>query len=149
MADHIWHKVGLISDDLHTAHISEDGEVYVRIGGQPISVSQSGVFLVTPTAIEAVTSLNAVNATGAGSALDAGRIVSSATMYVTATGGPTIDVELQASLDNITWFDTGAAITVAGSTARANTHARYYRANLTVLTGGTLPTVTVHIATSF
>lgn len=249
MGDHIWHKVGIISEDLHTAKVSEEGEVYVRltvpvvvqgplnvtepldvtvsgpnplpvavadgvtivgpvtlagplsidtgtplnvsitnatlaitepvtvdgtvaisgtvpvsISGQPITVSgtvaatqsgswtvtSSGVFAVTPASIAPVTSLNAVSSTGAGAVLDAGQVVSGCTMHVATTGTPSaFDVEIQVSTDNVTWFNTGAAITVSGTSARAEAHGRYYRANLTSLTGGSSPTITAILATAF
>lgn len=143
---HVWHHVGL-SDNKSTADITPDGELRVAITS-PVTSPQGGITVI-PTPLASVTSLNAATATGAGSALDAGQVIPAATMYVSTTGGPTFDVELQASLDGSNWFDSGAAITVSGTTALASTHARYYRANLTVLTGGTSPTVTVHIAASY
>jgi hypothetical protein len=88
--------------------------------------------------------------TGTGTALDAGRVISGATMHVTTTGSPdAFDVEVQVSTDNVTWFNSGAAITVSDTSALCSAHARYYRARLTVLTGGTSPTVTAILAASF
>ena len=113
------------------------------------SVAQSGTWIFTPASIAPVTSLSAVTSTGAGTALDAGRVVTGATLHVVATGDPAFDVEVQVSTDGSTWFDTGAAITVSGTSALASAHGRYYRANLTALTGGTTPTVTAILATSF
>lgn len=144
---HVWHHVGL-SDNSSTADITPDGELRVAVTS-PVT-SPQGAVTVIPASIEAHTSLDAATATGTGTALDAGQIVPSATMYVAVTGEPdAFDVEVQASLDGTEWFSTGAAITVAGTTALASTHARYYRANLTILTGGTSPTVTVHLAASY
>lgn len=158
MAVHIWHNIS-ISDANYKVGVTSQNEMKVlaRVTDQPVAVAQSGTWSVnqaglwtfTPNPIASVTSLNAATSTGAGSALDAGQIIPAATMYVSTTGGPTFDVELQVSLDGSNWFDSGAAITVSGTTALASTHARYYRANLTALTGGTSPTVTVHIAASY
>lgn len=178
MAVHIWHNIS-ISDANYKVGVTSDNEMKVaaRVTGQPVnviiteqpidvsaaqsgawsvgqagswSVNQAGTWIFTPASVAPVTSLNAVSATGAGTALDAGRVVSGCTLHVNTTGSPAaIDVEVQVSVDNVVWFDTGAAITVSGTSALASAHGRYYRANLTVLTGGTSPTVTAILATSF
>lgn len=138
----IWRSVG-ITDNKYRVGVTDLEEMKTH-------ARQSGDWTVTPDGIDPVVSLDAVSATGPGVALDAGRVVRSATLMVSSTGTPDVmDVEVQVSVNGVDWFDTGAAITVSGTAALANAQARYYRANLTALSGGTSPTVTAIIATCF
>lgn len=97
--------------------------------------------------------LNAATATGAGSAFDLGDAASVFTMQVVLTGAPATDTtKLEGSLDGTNWFDlTGLTLSAAGAvtnSADAGVHfaTRYVRANVTTLTGGTAPTVSVWLA---
>lgn len=95
-----------------------------------------------------VTSLNAATATGAGTDFDFGGIFASWTVQGVITGAPTgLVFKVEGSLDGTNWFDlvtnsgnAGGGYSVTGKPAR------YARANLTTLTGGTAPTVTAYIA---
>jgi hypothetical protein len=130
----VWHHVGLQDLETHRADITPIGELRVTS-----DTSRS-------LAIDPHTSLNAATSLGPGSALDGGQVINSATLLVSATGNPeSFDVELQVSIDNVTWFNTGAAITVSGTAGNTEVQGRYYRANLTELEGGTTPTVTAII----
>ena len=72
------------------------------------------------------------------------------TVQVTITGGPTsVTVDLEGSLDNINWFQLATNPFDAGELAAGGTlfhvdekTVRFIRVNLTVLSGGTSPTVT-------
>jgi hypothetical protein len=72
------------------------------------------------------------------------------TVQVTITGAPTaVTVDLEGSLDNVTWSSMASHVLTAGElTATAalfhivDKPVRYVRTNVTVLTGGTAPTVT-------
>ena len=107
----------------------------------------------------AVILLDAVLATGAGSAVEqkniASKVGSLADHTIQANLGGTVvatavTVLLEGSLDGISWFTLGTKAFDAGElTAEtailhvAATPVVFVRANLTVLTGGTAPTVTV------
>lgn len=131
----VWHHVGLEDVETHRADITPEQELRVTSATS------------TPLALSAVTSLDTATAIGPGTALDAGQIISGATLMVVTTGSPTsFDVELEVSVDNMVWFQTGAAITVSGTAGNTEVKGQYYRAHLTELTGGTSPTVTAIIA---
>lgn len=138
----IWRSVG-ITDNKYRVGVTDLGELKAH-------ARQSGAWTVTPDSIDPVVSLDEAAVTGPGIALDAGQVVPGVTLMVDSTGSPAaMDVEVQVSVDGTTWFNTGAAITISGTSALASAHGRYYRANLIVLTGGTSPTVTAVLATSF
>lgn len=97
--------------------------------------------------------LNAATATGAGTASDMGCAMSVFTAQYIVTGAPSaVAAKLEGSLDGTNWFDlTGLNVTAAGAvtnSADAGVHfaVRYVRANVTTLTGGTAPTVSVWLA---
>lgn len=109
-------------------------------------------------------SLDAAISTGPGVAVDLNGTSNEFTLVVFTSGSPaSFDVELQGSHDGSNWFSldlsVGPSISV-NSTEYTNTnnnsggqaasrvkpHARYVRANLDTLTGGTSPTVTATIA---
>ena len=99
------------------------------------------------------TLLNAATATGAGSTQKVSMIPSSHTVAATMGGtvvATAVTVDLEGSLDDSTWFTLASHAFTAGEiTAEAamfhvaDKPVRYVRANLTTLTGGTDPTVTV------
>jgi hypothetical protein len=103
------------------------------------------------------TILNAATATGAGSAFavptiptaQRGGFIQTMVWQIVTTGSPSsISVTLQGSLDGVSWFSIGSAVTTATLTLvnLANANAGPYafiRADLTTLSGGTSPTVTV------
>lgn len=98
-----------------------------------------------------VTSLNGVTASANGSALDTVNGRDSVTMQVVATNtapATTYSTQLQGSLDNVNWFNIGAALTdpTAGvfNVSVQGVVARYFRA-VTSITGGTAVTVTAKI----
>ena len=98
------------------------------------------------------TSLAGVAATTTGATLDSGLVHNNVTLAVTLSFGaaPTaISTQLQGSLDNVNWFNLGAAQTslVAGTTAVSATGspAQFFRATTTI-TGGTAPVLTGLIA---
>jgi hypothetical protein len=99
-----------------------------------------------------LSSLNAATVTGGGTAYDLGVCHGNWSMAVTVAGGPSgCAVQLQGSLDGTGWYSVGSATSNTSGTAvatAANTPARYIRANLTTLTGGTSPTVTALIGVS-
>jgi hypothetical protein len=83
--------------------------------------------------------LNAVTATGAGTAADLGDTRDEFSLLVQTTGSPTFSVTFQGSNDGTNWFTLGSAVTsVTSGTAVTGNPARYVRANLTALSGGTL-----------
>jgi len=81
-------------------------------------------------------SLTAVSATGGGTALDGLVIRTTAVMVVVSSAGVSAgSVQMQGSLDNVSWFSLGSAV----STTTANTVFRLLRANVaTAITGGTI-----------
>jgi len=93
-------------------------------------------------------SLNAVTATGPGAALAFDEPKSSISMHVTSTGSPsTITVALEYSIDGINWFLARVVSATSGTTVNDGYGpALFARANLTALSGGTLPTVTAWLA---
>lgn len=96
-----------------------------------------------------LTLLAAVTATGAGTAFDLGTMRDEFSLLAATTGSPTFSVTFQGSLDGTDWFALGSAISsVTNGTAVTGQIARYVRANLTTLTGGTSPTVTAELAYS-
>jgi len=97
------------------------------------------------------TSLAAATATGAGTVVDLGVVRSSHTMQTIVTGAPaTVTVTLEGSLNGTTaWATLATSTSTTGDVQTATGKAvRYVRANLTVLTGGTAPTVTALIASA-
>lgn len=68
------------------------------------------------------------------------------TVGVVTTGAPTsYSVQVQGSLDNVTWVNVGAAITADGfyAVTVANQFFTFLRANITSVVGGTNPTITM------
>ncbi len=102
---------------------------------------------------EAFTSLNAATATGPGDVAAVsgvnplGGVPRKIAWEKRVTGGPTaVTVNIEGSLDNSNWYtldtDNTTANTFKEITQRG---AKFIRANLVTLTGGTSPTVTVRI----
>lgn len=95
--------------------------------------------------------LNAADATGAGGAVLASPQNSNHTYQITITGTPTaVTVALEGSLDGDTWAAIDTHVMSAGELSAAAalvfvtaSPVQAVRANLTTLTGGTSPTVTV------
>lgn len=97
--------------------------------------------------------LNAATATGASSSLKVSQIPSQHTVQATMGGtvvATAVTVDLEGSLDGTTWATLASHAFSAGEiTAEAalfhvvDKPVKYVRANLTTLTGGTAPTVTV------
>jgi hypothetical protein len=86
-----------------------------------------------------VTLLDAVTTTGAGPSRDLGDLRDEIAVQVETTGSPTFSVQFQGSLDGENWFSLGSAITSpTAGTAVTGELARYVRADLTALSGGTL-----------
>ena len=97
------------------------------------------------------TSLNAVTATGPGTVFDLGVVRSSHTLQTSTTGSPTgVTVLLEGSLGaSGPWTTLATSTSTTGDVQSVTGKAvRYIRANLTVLTGGTAPTVTALIASA-
>lgn len=95
--------------------------------------------------------LAAATATGAGTAVHLRKGVQEHTVQVVITGAPTaVTVALEASLnDGATWNSIGTQAFAAGDLTAGSLMyhvvdkpAQYVRMNVTVLTGGTAPTVT-------
>ena len=95
--------------------------------------------------------LSAVAATGAGSSVLASPWNSNHAMQITITGAPTaVTVDLEGSLDGTTWVALVSHVMSAGELAASKAlvfvtgaPVPMVRGNLTTLTGGTTPTVTV------
>ena len=97
--------------------------------------------------------LNAATATGAGSSIKVSQIPSEHTVQATMGGtvvATAVTVDLEGSLDGTTWaalashpFTAGEISAEAAIFHIVDKPVRYVRANLTTLTGGTDPTVTV------
>lgn len=86
-----------------------------------------------------LTLLSAVTGTGAGTAADLGDVRDEFSLLVSTTGSPTFSVTFQGSIDSTGWFTLGSAVVaVTSGTSVTGTLARYVRANLTALSGGTL-----------
>ncbi len=98
--------------------------------------------------------LNAVTGTGASGAKEFRRLIDRHALQVTITGAPSaVTVTLEGSLDGTTFSTIGTHAMSAGELTA--TKAMYFdvdmpvlwvKANLTVLTAGTAPTVTVTYA---
>jgi hypothetical protein len=96
------------------------------------------------------TALNAVTSTGAGTAFampsyGTGSPPTRFLWQVVTTGGPaSISTTLQGSADNTNFYTIDTSTATAGEVrAIVDKPAKYVRANLGTLTGGTSPTVTV------
>lgn len=98
------------------------------------------------------TAFDAVTSAGTSPARDLERLSQVHTMIVTATGDPTIAVvNLQLSHDGVHWVGTSVSLdaSVGPVVGTASGHlARFVRAYLPTLSGGTSPTVTASIASS-
>ncbi len=90
--------------------------------------------------------LAAVTGTGAGTAVPVLNIPTSYGIQVTFTGSPsTVTVALEGSLNNTNFFvlDSSTYGTTGDIVFVVDKTVRYMRANLTTLSGGSSPTVTV------
>lgn len=119
------------------------GAQYVVHTAQPLPVSLG---------VPAATSLSAVSAIGAGTALNGYTPHSSHTMVITTSAGVSAGaVALQGSLDNVNWFQiiapvtTNAASTVFAASVGASPYQYVRAAVTTTITGGT---VTVLVASA-
>jgi hypothetical protein len=101
--------------------------------------------LAVATGAGAMTSLNAVTATGNGTAFNLGTCHKDFGFQITTTGAPTaIAVQIQGSLDGANWSNIGNSQSAAGLYAVSpSAPCTWVRAQLNTLTGGTTPTVTV------
>lgn len=112
-------------------------------------------------------SLNAVTAAQSGQSLDLGGVACRFTLQAIVTGGGSATLVVEGSLDGTNWYEISpqnlsgfgsasfmtfgdnpyfAVDTGVGSNWRFAHYVRFVRANLTVLTGGSSPTVTAWIA---
>lgn len=96
--------------------------------------------------------LAAATATGAGAAVDLANVVDTFTAQYVTTGGPSgYAAKLQGSLDGATWVDlpslnvTADGLVTNNATGVTRYAVRFIRANVTTLTGGTSPTVSVTV----
>ena len=95
--------------------------------------------------------LDAATATGASNDMPVRKIIKDHTVYASITGAPTaVTVDLEGSLDGTNWVQLATHPFTAGelTATQAMFHVidkpvRFVRVNLTALTGGTSPTVTV------
>lgn len=111
----------------------------------------AGGTLPTSSGSGPTTSLNAATSTGPGAVVDLGVVRSSHTLQTTVTGTPSgATVTLEGSLAAAgPWATLATSTSTTGDVQTATGKAvRYVRANLTVLTGGTAPTVTALIASA-
>lgn len=98
-----------------------------------------------------ITMLNAAVATGEGGALSQQRLISDSSYTIGITGAPSaVTVDIEGSFDGETFFQIAQHVMTAGelTATKAMFHiagkpVMFIRANLTTLTGGTSPTVTV------
>jgi hypothetical protein len=102
---------------------------------------------------EAFTSLNAVTAAGNGDVAaisgvnPMGGVPRKIAWEVRVTGSPTaMQVDLEGSLDNTNWYQIDTYNTVANALREVTQRgAKFIRARLVTLTGGSSPTVTARI----
>lgn len=100
------------------------------------------------------TSLNAVTATGAGSAVQLGSVRANHAIQVVYTSNPTaLVVNLEGSLDGTHWVTLGSWSIVGGQASGdivwiTGKAAAWTRANWASVTGGTSPAVTATIASA-
>lgn len=96
------------------------------------------------------TSLNAATAIGIGSVIQFDKPRTNITMQVTTTGAPSgANIDLEISLDGVNFVRLNGISGIPSQFMGGFTHAVLFaRANLTLLTGGTNPTVTAIIAAS-
>lgn len=98
--------------------------------------------------------LDAATSTGPGSPVDLGGVADVFTMQTVNTGSPdTVSLNVQGSVDGVNFFNLSSLNSNSGpgtngpsSSTGSRFLVRYVRANLTALTGGTSPTVTVWLA---
>ena len=102
----------------------------------------------TAPGVPASKSLSAVTATGAGSTIDFGVPVRTATLQTVVTGSPTtVACTLQGSNDGSNWVTLATSTSTTGDAQYSvDKPFRFLRANLGTLTGGTAPTVTAWVA---
>jgi hypothetical protein len=95
---------------------------------------------------DVLTLLSGVSANVTGQAFDAGDLRDEATVQVETAGTVSaFSVQVQASLDKVSWSGLGSAITsVTAATALSGAMARYYRAVLSSYSG--TGTVTARLA---
>jgi hypothetical protein len=110
------------------------------------------------------TALASASSTGPGAVVDLNGTSNEFSMFVVTSGSPSAaEVQLEGSHDGVNWFDLPVAISaITGNVAsteftngqvesylpgaQVKPFARYVRANLETLTGGTSPTVTATVA---
>ncbi|PHS09397.1 MAG: hypothetical protein COA78_12105 [Blastopirellula sp.] len=94
----------------------------------------------------AVTLLDAADSTGAGAVLSLPHLVKNHAVQLSNTEGSptTVTIALEGSLDGVTFFvlDSSTYTSVANMNFAVDKPVNYVRLNLTVLSGGTSPTVT-------
>jgi hypothetical protein len=84
-----------------------------------------------------VTLLSAVAAPGAGPVHDCGDVKAEFTMQIPQTAA-TFSVQLQGSLNNTDWYSLGSAAAAVGAVAASGTLARWVRANVASVSGGSV-----------
>lgn len=83
--------------------------------------------------------LKAVAANGSSGTYDAGDLKDEVGIQVETTGSPTFSVQVSGSLDGVSFFNVGSAVTsVTAETTVTGILARYFKATLSSLSGGTL-----------
>lgn len=93
------------------------------------------------------TSLGAATSVGPGSSRDLEDVLRTHTMFVTVTGSPSgVLVRLQLSHDGLNWHSIDSVSGGDGVVTSADHLARYVRADVATLSGGSSPTVTTTIA---
>lgn len=99
-------------------------------------------------------SLDAATSTGPGDHKDLETVLTQHRAEVQVTGSPaSLDLSLEGSFDAVTWYTLATTTLTSASFAFAPFESvpspvRFVRANLTALSGGTSPTVTVTIGSA-
>jgi hypothetical protein len=96
-----------------------------------------------------VVSFLKLTATGTSAVCELEQICKVFTMQTVATGGATVSITLQGSLDGTNWTTLATSTSATGDQQYAvDKPQKYLRVNLGTLTGGTAPTVTAYVAAS-
>jgi hypothetical protein len=83
--------------------------------------------------------LKGVAANGSSGTYDAGDLKDEVGIQVETTGAPTFSVQVAGSLDGVSFFSVGSPVTlVTAETTVTGILARYFKATLSSLSGGTL-----------
>lgn len=93
-------------------------------------------------------SLNAATATGVGATFDLGSSLVNHSLSVVVTGSGSATVALEVSHDGVNFVSITTVSTTTFNLLQGTRTARYVRANLTSLSGGSSPTVTASVASA-